>query len=337
MSEKGMFILSLDFELNWGVHDVFTKEQYGENILGVRQAVPQILSLFQQYDIHATWATVGMLFFESKEELLKSLPSILPTYDNANFSPYNKMMDIGENEQQDPFHFGKSLIQKIVQVPHQEIGTHTFSHYYCLEKGQNFEQFQADLEAFMNISNEGDIKTRSLVFPRNQTNPEYLSLCKDMGISSYRGNEEHAIYRASNYKDRGKVKRAIRFADCYINLTGHHTYKVTEIDKNHPINLRSSRFLRPYHPKMKWIEKLRLNRIKSGITYAAMHGEVFHLWWHPHNFGKHLNENIYFLRNILEHVTKMGKVYGLKSLTMSEAAMKMQKTNEGVQNQFVKI
>ncbi len=63
MSKHGTLVISLDFELNWGVHDVFTQEQYGENILGAREAIPKILDLFMEYDIHATWATVGMLGF----------------------------------------------------------------------------------------------------------------------------------------------------------------------------------------------------------------------------------------------------------------------------------
>ena len=48
---------------------------------------------------------------------------------------------IGPNERQDPYHFGLSLVRRIKDCPHQEIGTHTFSHYYCLEDGQTPEHF----------------------------------------------------------------------------------------------------------------------------------------------------------------------------------------------------
>ena len=33
------------------------------------------------------------------------------------------------------------------------------------------------------------------------------------------------------------------------------------------------------------INSLRLNRIKNEIIQAAKAGEIYHLWWHPHNFG----------------------------------------------------
>lgn len=330
MSGQGTFIISLDFELNWGVHDVFTLEQYGEHIRGVRTAVPRMLALFEQYEIHATWATVSMLCFKDKDELINHLPAILPTYENHSFSPYAKLHTVGENEETDPYHFGQSLVLQILQVPNQEIGTHTFSHYYCLEEGQKSEQFQADLHASLNVPCLQPHTIRSLVFPRNQTNADYLAICKQLGIEAYRGNEKHAIYKATGYNDRSKVKRAIRLLDAYVNLTGHHTYKLQHEQNNVPVNVRSSRFLRPYHPTLKFAEPLRLQRIKKGIEHAAKHGEVYHLWWHPHNFGTHVNENLSFLQKILAHVYEMKEKYGLQSKTMGEAASAI--TQNGTKN-----
>ena len=34
--------------------------------------------LFERYGIHCTWATVGFLFFDDKEELLQYLPQERP-------------------------------------------------------------------------------------------------------------------------------------------------------------------------------------------------------------------------------------------------------------------
>src|SRR2546426_12614664 len=57
------FIISLDFELFWGVRDVTTLDRYGANLRGVRDAIPAMLRLFSERGIRATWATVGFLFF----------------------------------------------------------------------------------------------------------------------------------------------------------------------------------------------------------------------------------------------------------------------------------
>ncbi len=56
----GTFVISLDFELHWGVRDHRTVADYRENLLGVRRVVPALLSLFSEFGIHATWATVGL-------------------------------------------------------------------------------------------------------------------------------------------------------------------------------------------------------------------------------------------------------------------------------------
>lgn len=327
MSKKGTIIISLDFELNWGVHDVFTLAQYKEQIIGAREAIPRMLELFREYDIHATWATVGFLFFKNKKELIAHLPACHPSYVNTRFSPYEKLNEVGENEELDPYHFGSSLIKMIRTYPHQEIATHTFSHYYCLEEGQTIEEFEADLQAAVKVG-----PTRSLVFPRNQTNPEYLKICKKYGIQSYRGNEQSWIYKANRFHKEGLLKRMFRLSDCYLNISGHHTYQLKRVDTKPIVNLPSSRFLRPYSTKLKALEPLRLNRIKKSIMNAAEKGEVYHLWWHPHNFGGNLDKNIQFLKEILQLVAKLRSDYEFESLNMAEASVRaLQLKEEGLQ------
>jgi len=320
MKKQGIFIISLDFELNWGVHDVFSLEMYKENILGVREAIPRMLGVFNKFDIHATWATVGMLCFENKKELLSKLPTLQPSYKNATFSPYRKLGSIGENEAEDPIHFGSSLVKEIVEYPNQELATHTFSHYYCLEKGQSIDEFEADLKASLKVANAIGHPAKSLVFPRNQINLEYLQVCKEYGVQSFRGNEKSWVYKESPFNNEGVLKRMLRLLDCYLNIFGHHTYLIREVDTEPIVNLPSSRFLRPYNTSLKVFEPLRLKRIKKSITNAAKNGEVFHLWWHPHNFGKDLDMNIKFLTEILTHVSNMRDEYDFKSLNMGEAS-----------------
>ncbi len=320
MNKQGIFIVSLDFELNWGIHDVFPLEHYQENILGVRQAIPRMLELFNRFDIHATWATVGMLFFENKKELLANLPHIYPSYSNPAFSPYDKLSMVGENERQDPLHFGASLIKEIMGYPNQELATHTFSHYYCLEAGQTEEQFEVDVKVSIQVAEAIGQPTKSIVFPRNQINRGYLHVCKVNGIQSFRGYEDGWVYRVGPYHNEGILKRILRLTDCYVPIFGDHTYPIDQVEIEPIINLPSSRFLRPYHASLKSLEPLRLRRIKNSITNAAKKGEVFHLWWHPHNFGKDIDSNLLFLTEILIHVAAMREQYGLTSLTMSEAS-----------------
>ena len=67
--EKGKFVVSLDFELMWGVRDKKTKTTYGNNIIGVHKIIPKLLEVFKKYKITATFSSVGFLFFENNQSI----------------------------------------------------------------------------------------------------------------------------------------------------------------------------------------------------------------------------------------------------------------------------
>lgn len=161
---SGQFVISLDFELLWGVRDHADRDSYGKNVLGARTAVPKMLELFAENGISATWATVGFLFCETKEELMASLPSEQPTYSNPRLSNFSYLDEVGKDERSDPYYFAPSLISEIQQTPGQEIGTHTLSHYYCLEDGQSLSAFEADIVAARKLADARGIALRSIVF-----------------------------------------------------------------------------------------------------------------------------------------------------------------------------
>ena len=94
---SGVFVISLDFELYWGLRDKRTLESYKENLLGARLVVPTLLRLFEKYKIHATWTIVGFLFFEARDELLRGLPNKKPVYERRELSPYNYINNMSLN------------------------------------------------------------------------------------------------------------------------------------------------------------------------------------------------------------------------------------------------
>lgn len=325
---NGNLVISLDFELMWGVRDIRTLEKYGPNIRGVHQAVPRLLSLFEQYKIRATFACVGLLFFETKSELLHNLPDDLPAYSDKSLSPYLGYFDkLGGDATKDLHHFAPRLIEQILSYPAHEIGTHTFSHYYCLEEGQNIDSFRDDIKAAKKIAKKYKVELTSLVFPRNQFNEEYLRVCREHGIICIRGNETSWLYKARTEKKESLLRRAFRLADAYVNLTGHNCYDDDFLKKDIPVNIPASRFLRPFSKKLKMLETLRLRRITSGMTHAAKNGLTYHLWWHPHNFGVDQEENFLFLEKVLDCYSNLYSVYNFQSYTMSELAETFLKSN----------
>jgi hypothetical protein len=321
--QGGIFVISLDFELHWGVTETKTVSDYKENLDNTREAIRAILQLFGEYDIHVTWASVGFLFCKDKKDILERTKNIeQPLYDKKKLSNYNLLAEIGNDYKDDPYHYGNDMISLIKSQSNQEIGTHSFSHYYCLESGASSKSFSDDLELAIAVAENEGIVLRSIVFPRNQYSHHHLQTCQAKKIFIYRGNSNHWLYKPLPSKDQHVVRRLGRLIDSYINLSGTNTYKQS-FDNSNMVNIPGSRFLRPYHPKFSFFEFLRLNRIKQEMSHAAKHQKIYHLWWHPHNFGKHLNENIKFLKKILDHFKFLKESYSFASLNMHETAERL--------------
>ena len=315
--QSGRFIISLDFELMWGVRDKRSIADYERNILGVRQVVPALLALFAERKIACTWATVGMLFFANKRDLLAALPERRPHYANPRLSPYETLSEIGDSEDSDPYWYGLSMIERILEHPRQEIGTHTFSHFYCLEMGGDTAAFRSDLEACRAAAARLGIELASIVFPRNQTSAKHLAVCREFGLRAFRGNEPIWFHRAGSDGDQTMLRRGFRLADSFVPIGGAYDRVPAIVDGL--VDVPSSRFLRPAR-RDDALERLRLKRITSAMEVAARRNTIFHLWWHPHNFGAAVERNLAFLRQILDHFRKLEDRYGMRSVTMAEAA-----------------
>ncbi|MDA8893586.1 polysaccharide deacetylase family protein [Flavobacteriaceae bacterium] len=319
MKSTGKFIISLDFELLWGMRDKHSTETYCQNILGVWEVLPKMIKIFEDFNVKGTFATVGFLFASNKKELIKYCPENKPKYLNPNLSPYEGHFDlVKKDEKHDKFHFASDLIALLQKYPNQEIASHTFSHYYCLEKGQTVDDFRSDIIAAQNISSAKNLTLRSLVFPRNQFNKEYLDCLTELGITSFRGNENIWFHKPSNGKGESLFKRGFRLVDRYINISGHNCYDMKTISEKRPYNIPASRFLSPFSPKLRILENLRFKRVKKSMTYAAKTNKIFHLWWHPHNFSINQEENFKFLGKILRHYKYLNKKFAFESLTMKE-------------------
>ena len=311
-------IVSLDFELFWGMQDGWELSGYEDHVLGGRKAIPRLLELFQKHGIHATWATVGLQFAESEAEARKYFPDQKPTYDNPALSSYRCFGQIGQNEQDAPCFYAPSLITKIAAAPNQEIGSHTFSHYYCREAGQTVEQFRADMMAAKAIAADKGYDLKSVVLPRNQCEPEYTQVLNEMGFTAYRDEENDWIHEKIKFRP---LMRLLRLADVYLPLTGQGGY-VPKIE-NGIVNLVGSRMYKPYFKPLAFLEGLKVHRIKKQMLHAAKKGLTFHLWWHPHNVGVRTDFHMKQLEKIFSYYEDLKEKYGMRSLNMGEAAQEV--------------
>jgi peptidoglycan/xylan/chitin deacetylase (PgdA/CDA1 family) len=316
---RGALVISLDFELQWGVHDRYSSDSaYRANLLGARHAIPQLLDLFEEFGVAATWATVGFLFAESREELLQFVPADRPSYRSPALDPY--AAEIGYSEDEDPLHFAPSLIAEIRRRPLQEIGCHTFSHYYCLEPGGSLDAFKADLDSAVRLARQRDIHLTSLVFPRNQIAADNLSVLPSLGFTAYRGGEQGWMYDMRPGSRNQPHRRVGRLFDqhrapfsCLVDWK--------ELGDDPKLsNVRGSLFLRPALSSHTRLNEFRICRIARCMEQAAASGKILHLWWHPHNFGRDTELNISGLRRLLTVFAECRDRFGFRSMSMAGAA-----------------
>lgn len=315
MNDNGYLVISLDFELLWGVFDVVDFQQKRTYFENTRKVLPVILEEFRKYKVHATWAVVGMLFNKDWEEWKNNLPDSVPAYSHSGLSAYDFGHSI-ESKETKPFVFAPKLIQQINDTEGQEIGTHTYSHYYCLEQGQNIEQFAADLQKAIEVARKMDIELKSLVFPRNQLKKEYLEVCAGLGIKNVRSNPLYWYWKDT--LSEAFTTKLARSGDAYLPL-GTKTYSMgdLQVKEGLPLEQKASRFFRPVEGNS-LLRIMKLNRIKREMTRAAKRKEIYHFWWHPHNFGEQPEESMKDLLILLNHFQECRKKYGFQSLNMQE-------------------
>lgn len=311
--QNPVLVISLDFELHWGRFDKYPIREWQEYYRNTKQVIPEILALFEKHEIHATWATVGMLLAENWEEWHAYSPRVKPEFLQKDKSAYQW----GDYQPELEGLFAPELVKLISQTKGQELGSHTFSHFYTGEKGSNLNAFQADLEACKRIFwDKMSINPTSLVFPRNQYDDSVLKRASEAGFKTFRTNPKDWFWE--NTARETLMKKIFRTGDTLLPL-GHRT-SFPEIDqKKDWTEIPASRLLRPFREGSIFNSR-RIERIKAELVESCNRKEIYHLWWHPHNFGFLPQENLSILEDLLDFIAELKSRFDLQSLNMDELA-----------------
>ena len=316
---ESAFVISLDLEQHWGFYDLCGLAGCRAQLDGGRKAIPQILERFAKAEIHASWATVGLLLCEGRDDALARYPDH-PPYRQLRARIREIIEASGDSEADDPYHYAPTLARRIAAVPGQELATHTFSHYYCLEDGPSAADFERDLEAAKKVAARHGFDFSAIVFPRNQYSAAHLGACVRQGIKAFRGNPNARPYLPRNASETTAMTRLSRLLDAYFEVVSTEKLLSYPNAESGLINVPASRFLRPVSRFEKRLSRLRLRRIRAEMRRAAERGADYHLWWHPHNFGANTEENLRLLDAIIAHYHDLRRHYGMRSMTITEAA-----------------
>jgi peptidoglycan/xylan/chitin deacetylase (PgdA/CDA1 family) len=297
--ERGVFTLSLDFELIWG-----TLEDYGPDAFRAAverehdEVVDRLLGLLAEFEIPATWCVLGHLFLGSCSltDGVKH-PEILPPEGMSSDQWFAH--DPCTNEQQDPIYYGRSLIEKILACPvPQEIGGHSFSHVLFGDSACSRETAASELRESSRLAAEFGMELRSFAFPQNSVG--HLDLLAEFGYTSYRGPEPVWYERSSI----GPVRRVGHLWDVLRARTPPVTDPVEELPGLW--NLPGSMLYFPMHGLRRHIPlSRRVRRAIKGLDRAAHERRVFHLWFHPTNLADEVDQMVAGLRSIFEHAAHL--------------------------------
>ncbi len=295
MFDRGVFTLSLDFELIWGSQDKYGEKGFGQACVIEREVViERLLNLFVEYGISATWCIVGHLMLDHCvcKNGVKHQEIVPPTH---SWNPDWFASDPCGDEKTFPLYYGRTLVEKIrdCSVP-QEIGSHSFSHVIFGDPGCSTETARTELAACIDAARDLDIQMRSFVFPRNSVG--HLEALRDFGFGIYRGPAPH-------WSERVPSQILRRLARLSAVFTAEEPPVVLPEKNTEGLwNIPASMLYFPMHGVRKFVPlNVRIKRAIKGLNAAVRRKRIFHLWFHPTNLADHTETMFQGLRRIFEH------------------------------------
>ena len=171
------------------------------------------------------------------------------------------------------------------------------------------------------IAEEKGYPFYSAVFPRNQVSDRFVEVLQHSKLRCFRGVERGWI--AKNRPKLGKLGTVLWYLDNYLPLARACSFLRKDAEQiGSLINIRNSRFFKPYRPQYAFAERLKLWRYKLEMKSAAKRGEIYHIYWHPHNFAENTEINFRQMDELLSYYETMRVTYDMRSKNMSEVCSK---------------
>ena len=320
------FVLSLDTELIWGSFRRMSPARFDADYPRVRDAIRQIITLLDTFEIAATWAVVGHLFLDSCERDLAGLAhSDIVHPGQSGWTRDWYALDPCTDLRRDHLWYGSDILDMIqaARVP-QEIGSHSFSHPRFGDPAMTQEAAASDLDACLDAARSRGIELRSFVFPGNSEG--YHELLRERGFHAFRGiGPEEARVRALP----DALQRPVRLATQVLGtrpLVGRPREVLPGLwDIPASMLLLTRTGLRRYST-----HAARVRRVRAGLSKARRSGSLFHLWTHPWNLADDPAFHLAVVRDILQEVARQRDAGTLLVETMGDAALRLRESRPTV-------
>ena len=308
--DRGIFTLSLDFELIWGTLDKRGPDGFRKACEVEREyVIDRLLNLLVEFRVPATWCIVGHLMLDHCvcENGVKH-KSIIPP--NHSWCKDWFAHDPCGDEKKFPLFYGRSLVEKIRDCEvSQEIGCHSFSHVIFGDPGCSIDTARTELAASIDAANQLNIAMESFVFPRNHVG--HLDALKEFGFRSYRGPEPHWY----NHVPVTILRRLARLSAVF--LAAQPPVVMPQKTASGIWNIPASMLYFPMHGVRRMVPlSLRVARATKGLDAAVRKKQVFHLWFHPTNLADEMETMFQGLRQIFDYANHLREKDKLEILPM---------------------
>jgi hypothetical protein len=318
-SDTGYFVFSFDLELAWGYFDsdVSHWRKFSTDGSRERNSIFQLLEIFNEFNISATWGLVGHLFFEHCEKC-----EICPIMDRKYF--YDSYQEIYDNNH--PLWYGSDLIDMLINKGvNQELAYHGFTHKIFDEKEMNEVEARIEIEEWLRVANRTHMIPQSVLFPRNKVG--YLELFKKYGFICYRGELKQP--RTFSTPVIGRVIR--RLYNSISPLLSPQVYQIYQAEPSGLVNIPSTQyFFGTYRRFEKLLDSLNLHllssqRIIQAVKKAASQKKILHVRAHPCEFQN--KKDFEKLRYLLSYIAEEIENGRIQSVGMSQLARKINSQN----------
>jgi peptidoglycan/xylan/chitin deacetylase (PgdA/CDA1 family) len=298
----GTVVVSVDAELGWGHHDLPSPPP--ERIEYARTGWIRLLSLFEEFDLPATWAVVGHLFLDDCDRRHPGHPAPDGWFERER----------GEWADRPELRFGDGLVERIDDSgPAHEVGCHGFSHVILGDDDTSHDLAAAEVRRAAAAAGRS---FDSFVFPRNAVGNR--TALADAGIRCYRGPAPLERFADTPARPAAKVVRG---------LLGSAPPLVTPSrDDAGLVNVPASLYLFSFEGPVRSLAAAAVGdpvvrRARRGVDAAAATGGVLHLWLHPNNLVRERHARR--VRAVLAHVAARRNAGDVVVETMREVAARV--------------
>ncbi len=295
----GSLVVSLDAELGWGFHH--ERPLPGERIRAGRAAWIELLDLFDEYAVPATWAVVGHLLLDDCDGGHAGHPAGPdPCTDGSG--------GVGRKAAW----FDDGLVDRVLDaaVGH-ELASHGFTHVHFAHERMDRSMAETEVGAAAEAFADRGHAPRSFVFPVNEVG--YRDVLADHGFACYRGATP------ARPGPLAKVGNA---------FFGRHTPPIVtpSVDEYGMVNVPASLYLFGFEGALRRaVEFVRDDPVVSAVRRGleALRGTdgVLHLWLHPHNVtGERDRRRV---ERVLEAIDDARRRTGVDVETMGDVARRV--------------